>query len=102
MRSSQKRGGKPAVLEIRPAIDFPQQNEKITSREYGMRVTAADGAEQVDVSINQGPWQPCRLAVGHWWFDWSGFDAGEYEVIARARANGGRWLVSTPHEFFVD
>lgn len=106
MRSSQKRAAKtpaaPATPDARPVVDFPQQDERITSREYGMRVSTPEGAEEADVSINQGPWQPCRRAVGHWWFDWSGFDPGEHEVIARARGNGGRWLVSTPVEFFVD
>ena len=101
MKHTLKPSAKAPALEVRPTIDFPKQNEKIASRHYGMRVTAP-AADEADVSINQGPWQPCRESVGHWWFDWTGFDAGEHEVIVRARMKGGRWLVSTPHEFFVE
>lgn len=71
------------------------------AREYTFRVAAPEAADEVDVSINQGPWQPCRRAVGYWWFDWSGFEPGEHEVVSRARAKKGRWLVSTPSEFMV-
>lgn len=94
--------GKLGLVEVRPQIDFPAQDETICSREYSLRISAPESSGNVDVSINQGPWLPCRKAAGHWWYDWSGYDAGEHEVIARARAaEASRWMVSLPHEFFV-
>lgn len=42
------------------------------AREYTFRVAAPETADEVDVSIDRGPWRPCRRAAGYWWFDWSG------------------------------
>ncbi|MDE2489378.1 MAG: hypothetical protein KGM24_00925 [Elusimicrobia bacterium] len=89
------------ALEIRPEIDYPQQDETVNSRHYSFRVTAPDAADEVSVAINQGDWKPCRRASGYWWYDWTGFEPGEYEIVSRARARDGRWLISTPHEFLV-
>lgn len=95
--------GKSAAVAARPQIDYPAQDEKIDSREYSLRISASEAGMNVDVSIDQGPWLPCRKASGHWWYDWSGYDAGEHEVIARTRATeSSRWVVSLPHEFFVN
>lgn len=90
-----------AVVSTRPAVDFPAQNEAIVSAQYTFRLSAPEKAESVDVSINQGPWLACRKAEGFWWYDWSGFDNGEHEVIARTPGKNGRFLMSTPIEFFV-
>lgn len=100
-KKAQKLILKPERPELRPVLDYPLQDEKITSRHYSIRVTAADPADQVDVSIDQGPWLQCRKSHGHWWFDWTDFDAGEHEVIARARQGDGRWMVCVPTEFMV-
>lgn len=89
------------TTDIRPEIDYPQLGEKITSRDYSFRLSAPESADEVGVSINQGPWQACRRSVGYWWYDWSGYDYGEHEIIARARAKNGRWLVSKPRNFVV-
>lgn len=92
---------KTVMAEIRPEIEYPQQDETIISPTYTFRVGAPAGAESVDVSIDQGPWRPCRNAAGYWWHDWYGYDDGEHEIIARTRGGKGRWLMSTPHEFMV-
>lgn len=82
-------------------IDYPQQNETVTSPDYVIRVAAPMGASEVEISLNQGPWQACRAAAGYWWFDWSGYSNGEHEVVARCQDASGRLLRGTPHEFFV-
>lgn len=92
---------KTMMTEIRPEIEYPQQSEMIVSPQYTFRIGAPAGAESVDVSIDQGPWLACRSVAGFWWYDWSGYEAGEHEIISRTRGRGGRWLVSTPHEFMV-
>lgn len=90
-----------AGVQTRPAVDFPAQNETILSAQYTLRLSAPATAKSVDVSIDQGAWLACRQAEGFWWYDWSGYDSGEHEVIARTPGKNGRWLMSTPNEFLV-
>jgi hypothetical protein len=90
-----------AAVPAKPTIDYPHQDEKIASRHYTIRVNAPISCDTVDVSIDQGPWLACRDSVGYWWYDWSDFDSGPHEVIARARAQKGKWALSAPVEFIV-
>lgn len=92
---------KTAETKLRTHVDYPQQGEKVTSRHYTVRVEALE-ADEVQISIDQGSWLQCRDTVGYWWYDWTSFDSGEHEVIARARNKHGRWQISVPHEFFVE
>jgi len=82
---------KPAVL-----IDYPAQNEEISSPEYTIRVGVLQDVQSVDVSINDSAWQPCRAAAGYWWYDWSGYLPGRHEISARAVMRGGRTITSEP------
>ncbi|HAZ09339.1 MAG TPA: hypothetical protein DCZ01_12665 [Elusimicrobia bacterium] len=93
--------GSASAAETRPTLDYPRQDETISYLYYTLRVCAPETAESVDISINQGPWLACRKAAGFWWHDWSGYDNGEYEVIARTPGKNGRWLMGIPHEFMV-
>lgn len=90
--------GKPTMF----CVDFPRQNEVVRSPEYALRVSAPESVKSVDVCIDQGEWQPCRQAAGHWWYDWSGYAEGEHEVITRSESAEGRTITCEPHEFFVD
>lgn len=90
------------VASVPPTVDFPVQNETICSSHYTIRVSASEKAESVDVSIDQGTWQACRKAEGFWWYDWSDFDNGEHEVIARTPGKGGRYQIAVPVEFMVE
>lgn len=89
------------MTEIRPEVEYPQQDEAITSPQYTFRIGAPAGAAGVEVSIDQGPWLACRNVAGFWWYDWSGYDDGEHEISARTRGKSGQWRLSTPHEFVV-
>lgn len=89
------------IAEIRPEVEFPLQDETIVSPQYTFRIGVPANAAVVDVSIDQGPWLRCRSVAGYWWYDWSGYEDGEHEIIARARGESGRWRLSTPHEFTV-
>ena len=90
------------VVQAALVVDYPMQAETIRSDEYTVRVSAPDTAEAVDVSVDQGPWLACRKAEGFWWYDWSGFENGEHEVIARTAGKDGRFLMSIPAEFLVE
>ena len=89
------------TAEDRPDIEYPQQDETVISRSYAIRVAAPASVEALDVSIDQGPWRPCRKDVGFWWYDWSDFPDGEHEIIARIRGRGGRWRMSAPRRLLV-
>lgn len=84
------------------AVDYPRQNEMITSETYAVRVFAPEGAKRVGISIDQGPWKSCRPAVGYWWFDWAGYENGEHEIVVSMESPEGVRVLSEPHEFFVD
>ncbi len=97
-----KKVGEIQKLEAqRPTIDFPLQSEKITHPHYTIRVGAPAEARRVEIAINQGAWQVCRLAVGYWWFDWADIIPGEHEFIVRAQEKGGDWLVSETRQCFA-
>lgn len=83
-------------------IDFPQRRDLIFSREYTFRIGASSGVSGVEVSIDEGPWQPCREAVGYWWFDWSNFGQGRHQLVARGARPDGREILTSPRSFEVD
>ena len=85
----------------RPVVDFPSQAETIASSHYTFRISSPEKAESVDVSIDQGPWLACRKAEGFWWRDWSDYQRGAHEVIARTPGKNGRYAMSAPVEFTV-
>ena len=80
-------------------IDFPRESSTIQGPYYSFRIGAPEG-ETVDICINQGDWRPCRRASGYWWFDWSGFEPGDYKVVARVKV-AGQIEVSKPRAFKV-
>lgn len=95
-----KKRAKPTVEQF--SVDYPPQGATISSPQYAVRVSAPEDARGVEVSVDQGAWRPCRKAAGHWWYDWSGYDDGEYEIIARLETADGRRMLCEPHEFHVE
>ena len=69
-------------------IDYPVEKETIFGDVYVIRIGASfDGF--VEISFNNGEWQPCRFASGYWWFDWMYFKAGSYKITARLIGKDG-------------
>lgn len=87
--------------EIRAALDHPERGEKIVSPQYTFRAGVSGGVARVEISINQGPWQPCRWSVGYWWYDWAGYGNGRYQAAVRAAAKDGRVATCEPVKFTV-
>lgn len=83
-------------------IDFPSQDEKVTSREYTFRISVPVEAEIVEVSIDGSPWQACRPAVGYFWYDWTNYLQGHHKVAARVHLRDGEQYVTAPHSFRVE
>jgi hypothetical protein len=72
-------------------IDFPQQSERLLGPIYNIRL-GVGGAEHVDISIDGGVWQTCRLTSGYWWYDWANIQPGRHTLVARMRLPDGRWF----------
>ena len=83
MRKTQELGSPAVAAGI--AIDYPQESEHITSPDYTFRIEAKR-ASQVEISIDNDAWRPCRQAEGYWWYDWSGYMPGKYQAAAKIRA----------------
>jgi transaldolase/glucose-6-phosphate isomerase len=74
-------------------VDYPKNLENITSRHYSVRIGSSD-CTGMDISVNDQPWQPCRHAVGYWWFDWNNFQPGTHQLVARMHKRNGEYLIS--------
>lgn len=80
-------------------IDYPHEGEAVGRKHYTIRVSSAEKLANVEISIDRKPWQSCRHACGHWWFDLSDFPAGEHALAARATALNGEILNSNLRRF---
>jgi len=77
------------ALELQVFIDYPLQDEGITSDSYSLRVGTEPAAEKVEVSVDRGPWLSARSAEGYWWYDWSNYAPGVHRITARALTTEG-------------
>lgn len=82
-------------------IDYPKEGEEITSPQYTFRIGVSAAVEGVEIAINDKPGRNCRESCGYWWYDWSGYKTGEYQVVARVRAKGGKEIVLRPQQVQV-
>lgn len=90
-------------VQSRPSVrvEYPGEGEVIAPPSYTFHIAASPGAIGVEVSIDEGDWKSCREAFGVWWCDWSAFEKGDYEVVARARMRDGTTSDSAPRRFSV-
>ena len=83
-------------------LDYPKERERVTSPDYTFRIEAK-GASQVEISIDDNVWQPCRQADGYWWYDWSGYMSGKHQAVARSQAqNDDQPATSQTRRFRVE
>lgn len=87
---------------IQASIDFPQENETVTSPCYTLRIAAPADAERVEVSIDDGDWRLCREAGGHFWYDWSNYANGRHEATIRIQPRGSRRVAVETRGFNVE
>jgi hypothetical protein len=84
------------------SIDFPKQHERIASASYTFRLGAALGeGERVLVSVDDGPFLPCRFAEGYWWFDWGGYRSHHHRLIAKIVSADGDLVSEAARRFVV-
>jgi len=77
-----------------PVIDFPREGEIITTNHYTIRIGSETAP--VEISIDAGPWQLCRHAVGYFWFGWIGHTKGSHSIVVRSKTAAGRVYKSSP------
>ena len=82
-------------------IDYPPEEATVAPGHYAVRVSASEPLIEAEVSVDRGPWQPCRHACGFWWHDWSGGAAGEHSVAARGTTRDGRTVNGVLRRFAV-
>jgi hypothetical protein len=83
------------------SLEWPAEGEVITAPSYTLQIDAGPGTDHVDVSINMGEWRPCRESLGLWWYDWSGYAKGDYELVARCHTLQGLCTVSSLRKLTV-
>lgn len=64
-------------------VDYPQENEVITSPTYTIRIGANASTNNVEVKIDSGGWSQARFDSGYWWFDWANYASGSHTITAR-------------------
>ena len=89
-------------VEEHVVLDYPKEGEIITSPHYTLRFGATDEAQMVEVSIDGGPWQECRKAGGHFWFDWAHYMSGRHVIAARAWLFADQIEETDPRHVVVD
>ncbi len=82
-------------------IEYPPSDEVVSSAHYAFRIAATEPLIEAEISVDRGPWQPCRHACGFWWYDWTQYGAGPHQAAARGTTRDGRAVNSTLRRFTV-
>ena len=82
-------------------IDHPHADQIVTSAHYTFRMGGPETLASLEVSVDRGPWHACRRACGYWWFDWTGYEPGSHQLVARGQNHDGSPEGSTPRRFTV-
>jgi hypothetical protein len=87
---------------MRPvSLDFPKEDEEIHGGTCTFLVTTHPAAAEVELSVNQGPWQPCVPDEGCWFFGSTGLAPGRHLARARMRTRDGCVMTTLPRRFRV-
>lgn len=95
--NEQKKGGlqpQKESLKKHVFIDYPQENEVINPKHYAIKI-GTNTNSRVEISIDNGDWQPCRFAGGYWWHDWTGYTSGAHKITARVCDNNNKVIVKS-------
>ena len=82
-------------------IEYPASDETVASDHYTFRVSSTEPLIEAEISVDRGPWHPCRHACGFWWYDWTGYGSGAHQLAARGTMRDGRPVNSTLRRFSV-
>jgi hypothetical protein len=82
-------------------IDYPSDEAIVAPGHYAVRLSSSEALAEAEVSIDRGPWQPCRHACGFWWYDWRGGSPGSHAVAARGTTLTGETVNAVLRRFEV-
>ncbi len=82
-------------------VDYPRQMETIIASTYTFRFTVRAIPEQVEISMDRGPWEACRVSGTHWWYDYKDYAPGNHQFVVRATMPGGKLILSSIRRFRV-
>ncbi|MEM2899357.1 MAG: PQQ-binding-like beta-propeller repeat protein [Thermoplasmata archaeon] len=94
-----KTSDKPERIILRPKaplkviLDYPKDNEILTSENYTIKAHTSDDADTIDVSIriDNFDWNKMRKgADGLWAFDWNNISNGEHQLTIQGVSKSGR------------
>ncbi|MBI5242504.1 MAG: hypothetical protein HY922_02325 [Elusimicrobia bacterium] len=84
------------------SIEYPSEGEVVHYHAYTFQVKVVEGALHVRISVDGGPWHPCRESMGLWWYDWCGYASGEHKAMARIEKRGEIVIHSDLRRFKVE
>jgi hypothetical protein len=60
-------------------VDYPRDSERITYPSYTLKMVPSGSTNNVNISIDNGPWLGARKeSDGYWYYDWSGYSPGTH------------------------
>ncbi|OGS40736.1 MAG: hypothetical protein A2506_07685 [Elusimicrobia bacterium RIFOXYD12_FULL_66_9] len=97
-------GDQVRMVERRPTVQVvcPSEDAVIAQPCFTFQMAATPGVDGVQVSIDRSEWVACRESLGLWWYDWSGFEKGEHQLLARTHMGNGIAVDSAARRFSVD
>ncbi len=78
---------------LKVLLDYPKDNETITSTNYTIKAHTSDDADTqgVAIRIDNGEWsQAVKGPDGLWAYDWNGITSGEHQVTVKGISKAGR------------
>jgi hypothetical protein len=82
-------------------VKYPRPGETVSRPHYAVQVETPPEPVRVELRVNDEDWNPCREALGLWWFDWTGFEPGAHRLVARAITRDGELIESIEREILV-
>ena len=83
-------GDEKTKMNIKPRIDYPQADEKVSCGHYAIRISGCEGECQITID-GTGVWENCRRDGGYCWYDWNPAGTGAHRISIRARV-GNQWV----------
>lgn len=66
---------------------YPAEGEVIDSS--GCRFLIDAPESRVEIAVDGGPWDACRLGGGYWWYDRVGLGPGRHQAMVRCDGSRG-------------
>lgn len=75
--------------KLQAFIDYPKEGELVSPGQYTFRLGTHPAAVSVEVSLDEGEFNPARESGGYWWYDWRDYEPGPHKLTVRAADDKG-------------